>query len=99
MSSDLASPVTPVNYDAILPSESINLYYHTSDEERCIMFLIDPKVGCTQVTSRMGSTRRFNFRDEVVKRDGVCILTGTSKMNCKATHLVSHSKGDTVSHS
>ena len=89
----------PVDYDSALPSDSIEIYYHVNNEERDTMFPIDPNFGCTRVTSSVGSSRRGNFRDEVVERDAVCILAGTLESYCEAAHLVSHSKGDMVRHS
>ncbi|KAG9308030.1 hypothetical protein JVU11DRAFT_12682 [Chiua virens] len=77
-----------------LPSETIHLYYHLTDEERQGMFPIDLDMGSPTVASSSFSTRRLEFRDKVVERDRVCVLTGAGLHMCEAAHLVSHAKGD-----
>ncbi|KAF8958160.1 hypothetical protein BDZ97DRAFT_2061824 [Flammula alnicola] len=72
-----------VDYDAVLPTESAVIYYHTGDEERRRMFPADPNIGRTFVTS-------------IAERDGnKCLLTGFGAKACDAVHLLPHSKGDT----
>ncbi|KAJ7893602.1 hypothetical protein B0H14DRAFT_2684349 [Mycena olivaceomarginata] len=38
--------------------------------------------------------RRADFRDEVISRDGNCIITGDAPLNCMACHILPHAKGD-----
>lgn len=88
-----------VDYNASLPTESqsISLYYHTSDDERQIMFPIDPNIGCTNVTSSTATTRRAQFCSDVAMRDGKqCVFTGLQELFCDAVHLLGHSKGDSL---
>ena len=87
-----------VDYDGGLPSESVVLYYHTSDEERRRMFPVDPDSGRINITSSVATSRRAQFRSDVLQWDGGgCILTNniTAKY-CDAVHLVAHTKGDEV---
>lgn len=87
----------PIDYDSDLSRVSINLYYHTTDEEKCQMFPIDPNLANTRiVTSSRTSVRRDKFRDDVEQRDGRCVVTGGPSYLCDAAHLLPHSKGDTV---
>jgi hypothetical protein len=93
---DLPNPV-PIDYDSGLSAVSIDLYYHTTDQEKRYIFPIDPKlVGARTVTSSRTSTRRDDFHDEVENRDEVCVVTGGPGFPCDAAHLLPHSKGDKV---
>jgi hypothetical protein len=87
-----------VDYNAVIPSHSINLYYHTGDEERHRVYPVDPNIVCTEVTSTVHSFQRNHFREEVAMRDSRrCVLTGVDNtILCDATHLISQSKGDSV---
>ncbi|KAJ7085821.1 hypothetical protein B0H15DRAFT_846503 [Mycena belliarum] len=38
--------------------------------------------------------RRAHFRDDVIDRDGTCIITGDAPLNCTACHILPHAKGD-----
>jgi hypothetical protein len=50
-----------------------------------------------RITTTGGSTRRGDFRDDVVRRDGpACVVTEVEKEDCVAAHLIPHSKGDAV---
>jgi len=87
----------PVDYESGLSAVTIDLYYHTTDQEKRRMFPIDPKLADMRtVTSSRTSTHRDNFRGDVQGRDGECVLTGVPVYMCDAAHLVPHSKGDTV---
>ncbi|KAG9310088.1 hypothetical protein JVU11DRAFT_9697 [Chiua virens] len=77
-----------------LPSETIDLYYHITDEERQRMFPIDLDIGSPAVTSTSLSTRRVEFRNKVMERDGACVLTGAGLHSCQAALLVAHAKGN-----
>ncbi|KAN0097128.1 hypothetical protein V8E55_001574 [Tylopilus felleus] len=87
------SPHDVVEYDHDLPSESANLYYHTSDAEKQRMFPADPDMGHTTITSS-DPTTRVDLRSQVIERDGTCVLTRFHSFNCDAAHLLPHSKGD-----
>jgi hypothetical protein len=88
-----------VDYDADLPAESTFLYYHTNDEEKRRMFPTDPNIGRKNVTDSVATTRRSRFREDVVERDGVCVLSGAGLRYCDAVHLLAHYKGDSVCYS
>ncbi len=91
-----SNPV-PIDYDSGLSAVSIDLYYHTTDQEKCHMFPIDPELADTRtVTSSQTSTRRDDFWEDVEVRDGSCVVTGDYAIMCDAVHLFPHSKGDTV---
>lgn len=93
---DLPHPV-PIDYDSDLSAVSIDLYYHTSDQEKRRMFPIDPKIADSRtVTSSRTSIRRANFCEVVQARDRRCVATGLRPKYCDAVHLVPHSKGDMV---
>lgn len=81
-----------VDYDSAgLPTESIALYYHASDEERQRMFPIDPNIGRTNITSSVATARRTNFRNDVADRDGWedILTSGMDEGYCDAVHLLS----------
>jgi hypothetical protein len=85
-----------MDYDDLL-AESVNLYYHTSIQERERAFPIHPDMARTRVTSSAHTDRRGGFRADVVERDrGRCVLTGFEADMCDAAHLIDHSKGDEV---
>ncbi|SRR5258708_7946533 len=92
---DLPNPI-PIDYDSGLSAVSIDVFYHTTDEEKSRMFPIDPKLADRTVTSSRTSTRRDDFREDVEGRDGSCVVTGDPASVCQAAHLLPHSKGDTV---
>ncbi|KDR77129.1 hypothetical protein GALMADRAFT_1327451 [Galerina marginata CBS 339.88] len=92
-SSDL---INVVDYNAGLPTESVALYYHTSDDEKRRMFPVDPNIGRTNITSSVATSRRAQFHSAAAMRDGNrCVLTGIDEDVCDAVHLLAHSKGDT----
>ena len=93
---DLPNPV-PINYDSGLSVVSIDLYYHTTNQEKRHIFPIDPKFADTRTETSSGtSSRREDFRDEVESRDEVCVVTGVPGFLCYAAHILPHSKGDKV---
>ncbi|TFY69235.1 hypothetical protein EVG20_g3230 [Dentipellis fragilis] len=64
-------PFALVNYDDPLPGESLELYYHVSDEEKLHMFPLDPLLANSRTaTPSAKSTRQANFGGEVMQRDG-----------------------------
>ena len=81
----------------------MDLYYHTSNQEKRPMFPIDPNLTETRTeTSSQSSTRRDDFCGDVEDRDGSCVLTGNPELDhavrraSEAAHLLPHSKGDKV---
>ena len=42
------------------------------------------------------STRRADFRDRIIARDGTCVSTGQLPQFCVACHIIPHSKGNNV---
>ncbi len=90
------SPNDVVDYNANLPTNSVDLYYHTSDEEKRRTFPIDP-IFRTQVTASVPSSQRGTFHKQVAARDGQrCVWTGWGWTICDAVHLIDHSKTDGV---
>lgn len=50
-----------------------------------------------RLTSTEQTTCRYNFRGDVIQRDGhVCVVTQEAEEDCDAAHLIPHSKGDEV---
>jgi hypothetical protein len=50
-----------------------------------------------RITSSVMTTRRGNFREAVIGRDGpACVVTATEFSDCDAAHLIPHSRGDDV---
>ena len=61
---DLPNPA-PIDYDSDLSAVSIDLYYHTTDQEKRRIFPVDPKLANTRtVTSSWTSSRRDCFHDD-----------------------------------
>ncbi|KAJ7710835.1 hypothetical protein B0H17DRAFT_863091, partial [Mycena rosella] len=52
------------------------------------------------IDDRTSDAKRFNstprFRDDVINRDGTCIITGDAPLNCTVCHILPHAKGDNV---
>ncbi|KAI9460008.1 hypothetical protein HD554DRAFT_2176781 [Boletus coccyginus] len=89
------SPDDVMDYDQDLQSESADLYYHTSDDEKLKMFPADIDMDRTAITSNSEATSRAaDFRSDVVERDRMCVLTGDEEEDCDAAHLLPRSKGD-----
>jgi hypothetical protein len=92
-----SNDVQLVDYNAALPTKSIDLYYHTSNEEKQMMFPIDPDILHTQLTSSATSQKRGSFRKGIIARDGRnCIWTGMGTKFCEVVHLIAHTKSDQV---
>lgn len=93
---DLPNPV-PIDYDASLSTVSIDLYYHTTDQEKRCIFPIDPNLGDTRTATPSGTnTLQDDFRDDLEDRDKRCVMTGAPAYVCHAVHLLPHSKGSKV---
>jgi hypothetical protein len=43
------------------------------------------------------TARRQDFRQDIIDRDGTCVVTGASPRYCQACHIIPHSRGDEVS--
>jgi len=64
------------------------------------MFPVDPKIGHTNITFSVASSRRAQFRSDAADRDGHrCVLTGMEELISDAVRLLPHSKVDTVRYS
>lgn len=85
MSSGLSelNSVQLVDYNAALPTNSIDLYYHTSNEEKQMIFPIDPDIIHTQLTSSTTSQKRETFWEGVIAWDGKICL---SSLNVVTTY-------------
>jgi len=42
------------------------------------------------------SARQADFRQDLIDRDGTCVMSGSPPRNCQACHIIPHSKGDKV---
>ncbi|KAI9456922.1 hypothetical protein HD554DRAFT_2042455 [Boletus coccyginus] len=92
------SPHDVMDCNQDLQFESIDLYYHTSDDEKQKMIPADLDMDRTTIINisdaSEATSRRAQFRSDVVERDRVCVLTGYMERGCDAVHLLPHSKGD-----
>ena len=80
-----------------LPEQSLDLYYHTSDEEKKQMVPIDPDFVRENISVTHPSLCAPNFRRNVSARDGArCVLTEKHSDICDAAHIVPVGKGDEV---
>ena len=68
---------------------------HTSPSPGACVF-IDHEGLNERKTTTDGTVRRWNLRQDVIRRDGACVVTGTEASSCDAAHLIPHSKGDGV---
>jgi hypothetical protein len=99
----------PVDYHSTELAE-VPYYYTPSGKVYCLISLltmvpIHSPDGCIfvdhqalndRITSTSVPCHHPNFRDEVVARDGSCIITRRVATYCDAAHLIPHSKGDEV---
>lgn len=94
---ELDLPANPINYDSGLPAATIDLYDHTTADEKRNMFPIDPDIANPRVVSSTGtSSRRDAFRHDVEMRDTRCVVTRAPPLFCDAAHILPHGKGDRV---
>jgi hypothetical protein len=102
----------PVDYDSTSLADDIDLYYNPSGKvislylqavahlvilvslERCLF--VDYQGLNDNVTSSDRTPRSDTFRDNIIARDGVCIVTRNAVRICDAAHLVPMSKGNAV---
>ena len=50
----------------------------------------------TDPSSSHLTTRRRDFRTNVIARDATCVMTGEFAPDCDACHIIPHSKGSQV---
>ncbi|KAN0130605.1 hypothetical protein V8E53_011579, partial [Lactarius tabidus] len=79
----------PVDYDSTSLADVVDLYYNPS--ELCLF--VDHDGLRDQITSSDRTPCRDTFRDDIIKRDGVCVVTRTAAVYCDAVHLIPSSKG------
>ncbi|KAG6834888.1 hypothetical protein H0H93_006637 [Arthromyces matolae] len=79
-----------VDYDSVDIREK---YIYISDPGNEPAF-IDIDGLNSEVTTSALTPRRLKFHKGVVKRDGVCLITGDPEEVCQAAHIIAHSKGD-----
>ncbi|KAH9031358.1 hypothetical protein EDB85DRAFT_2089810 [Lactarius pseudohatsudake] len=80
-----------VNYNSTSLANDIDLYYNPSGS--CIF--VDYNCFVERATTTDGTSRRHDFRKEVIKRDGEsCIITGQSADICDAAHIIPRCKSD-----
>ncbi|KAI9441718.1 hypothetical protein H4582DRAFT_2127457 [Lactarius indigo] len=58
------------------------------------MFLVDYKCLHDQMTSTDQTDCRYDFRQDVLRRDGSCVITNEREHICDAAHLTPWNKGD-----
>jgi hypothetical protein len=96
------SPDSPeaMDYNAVLPTRSVQLYYHTSNKEKQRMFPVVSGFSHTHLTSTVSTnstSQKDEFYSNVAKRDGEqCVLTSAEARYCNAIHLLPQSRGDMV---
>ncbi|KAH9172941.1 hypothetical protein EDB89DRAFT_2069178 [Lactarius sanguifluus] len=91
LSQSLALDSPSVNYDSTSLANDINLYYNPSGS--CIF--VDYNCLVERATTTDGTSRRSDFRKEIVKRDGEsCVITGRSAEHCDAAHIIPRYKSD-----
>jgi hypothetical protein len=56
--------------------------------------LIDGIDDRTSDVHSQASTTQWRFRDDIISRDGTCIMTNEPPVMCHACHFLPHSKGD-----
>ncbi|KAI0256171.1 hypothetical protein BJV78DRAFT_1169751 [Lactifluus subvellereus] len=84
------SPSASVDYEA---TELADALYYYSPSENCIF--VDHEGLNDQITTTSRTARRYNFREEVIRRDGSsCVITQRPEDECDAVHLIPRSKGD-----
>jgi hypothetical protein len=96
LSANQHSPTPIVNYEdgCFRPG---SLHYHMDDIEERRMFPLDSIATRNPLsTSSEETTRRCDFRDDLVERDGRCILTQRLELRCAHVHLLPYCKGDEV---
>ncbi|KAH9036197.1 hypothetical protein EDB85DRAFT_2288402 [Lactarius pseudohatsudake] len=80
----------PVDYDSTALADDAMYYYKPSGE--CVF--VDYKDLHDQVTTTSQTDDRYDFRQDVVRRDKSCVITTQEHRICDAAHLISWNKGD-----
>ncbi|KAF9477986.1 hypothetical protein BDN70DRAFT_933760 [Pholiota conissans] len=100
--STTTDPSDIVDYDAALPAESTNLFYHTTPQEKQRMFPLDPHIdmGRSDTVSKpeydMVSIEGDAFVDQVENRDrfeGPTLAMSNKRCN-DAVHIIPDTKGN-----
>jgi hypothetical protein len=87
----------PVNYTSGLSATSMDLYYHTTAEEKQHMFPIDPHIANPRVETSTGmSTCRDAFHNDMDIHDLSCVVTGSPAKMCDAVQILPHRKEDHI---
>ncbi|EIM89442.1 uncharacterized protein STEHIDRAFT_108180 [Stereum hirsutum FP-91666 SS1] len=85
----LSSAGDAIDYDAPLHATT---YHFVSDKQPRFL---DPKLTDARTSDKSATPRTGAFRDELLARDGHCLLNDTKPVNeCDAAHLLPHAKGD-----
>jgi hypothetical protein len=91
--------ITPICYDSSLSNESVDLYYRTTDDEKRTMSSFDLNLleRKDRTSNRWTSEKaRADFRNNMIHRDELCVLTGFKSDYCNAVHLIPRRMGDQV---
>jgi len=80
----------PVIYDDTLLEDDARLYYTPLGD----CHFVDYEVLNDKITTSSTRARQNRFRQDLVDRDGCCIVTGDPAYLSQAVHLIPHSKGD-----
>ena len=93
-----AGPNSNIDLDFVgLLTESVDLHFYISDDEKRRMFPVDPDIGRAHVTSTVHRAPGGQFYDGVAKQDErKCLITKIMELLCDAVHLLAHSKSDEV---
>ncbi|KAH7886545.1 hypothetical protein F5I97DRAFT_1004534 [Phlebopus sp. FC_14] len=79
----------PVNYDNT--SDLADTYYYITTEQ---FHLVDYNALNDRVTSSGLTPGRAGFRDNILNRDGSCVITRADSRICDAAHIIPRYKGD-----
>ncbi|KAH7886550.1 hypothetical protein F5I97DRAFT_1926849 [Phlebopus sp. FC_14] len=79
----------PVNYDNT--SDLADTYYYIATEQ---FHLVDYNALNDRVTSSGLTPGRAGFRDNILNRDGPCVITRADSRICDAAHIIPRCKGD-----
>lgn len=90
-----------VDYNAVLPTQSVTLYYRIGNKDKLRLFPVDPDIVRvrTHPSSSEATTLGGLFFWEVAERDrGRCVLTEEDSDVSDAVRLIARGKGDSVCH-
>ena len=84
------------NWEGELPDQSLDLYYHTSNEEKSQMLPIDTHIDNERISVTHSSLQDPEFGRSLAERDQEhCVLTG-DPCECEAAHVIPFRMGDEV---